>query len=74
MQVNTVILYVDSTTGDVTYVVICPVCVCSSVYSSGLWMTVVLPVTAVWTVGFFFLILVAVAKAGSRRLTKLPAC
>ncbi|TWW76306.1 hypothetical protein D4764_13G0009680 [Takifugu flavidus] len=41
---------------------------------SNLWMAVALPVAAVWTVGCFFLILITVAKAGSRRLTKNPAC
>uniref|UniRef100_A0A665TC17 Uromodulin-like n=1 Tax=Echeneis naucrates TaxID=173247 RepID=A0A665TC17_ECHNA len=34
-------------------------------------LTVVLPVAAVWTVGFFLIILIAVAKAGSRRLTQM---
>lgn len=38
-----------------------------------MWMTVVLPVAAIWAVGCFFLILIAVAKAGSRRVTKNPA-
>ncbi|KAK5928431.1 hypothetical protein CgunFtcFv8_013496 [Champsocephalus gunnari] len=33
-------------------------------------MTVVLPVAAVWTVGFFLIILITVAKAGSRRLAQ----
>lgn len=47
---------------------------CSSVRSADLWMAVALPVAAVWTVGCFFLILITVAKAGSRRLTKNPGC
>ncbi|XP_054476668.1 zona pellucida glycoprotein d isoform X2 [Anoplopoma fimbria] len=37
---------------------------------SSILATVVLPVAGVWTVGFFLIILITVAKAGSRRLTK----
>ncbi|XP_076589961.1 zona pellucida glycoprotein d [Chaetodon auriga] len=38
---------------------------------SSILTMVVLPVAAVWTVGFFFIILITVAKAGSRRLTQM---
>ncbi|XP_041794476.1 zona pellucida glycoprotein d [Chelmon rostratus] len=38
---------------------------------SNILTMVVLPVAAVWTVGFFFIILIIVAKAGSRRLTQI---
>ncbi|TMS05934.1 Uromodulin [Larimichthys crocea] len=38
---------------------------------SSILMAVVLPVAAVWTVGFFLIILITVAKAGSRRLTQV---
>ncbi|XP_034734978.1 zona pellucida glycoprotein d [Etheostoma cragini] len=38
---------------------------------SNILMTVVLPVAGVWIVGFFFIILIIVAKAGSRRLPKV---
>ncbi|XP_070828932.1 zona pellucida glycoprotein d isoform X2 [Chaetodon trifascialis] len=38
---------------------------------SSMLMMVVLPVAAVWTVGFFFIVLITVAKAGSRRLTQV---
>lgn len=34
-------------------------------------VTVVLPVAAIWTVGLFLVILIIVAKAGSRRLAQL---
>ncbi|CAJ1057251.1 zona pellucida glycoprotein d isoform X2 [Xyrichtys novacula] len=37
--------------------------------SSSVLMTVVLPVAGVWSVGFFLVILISVAKAGNRRLT-----
>lgn len=37
----------------------------------GVLATVVLPVAAVWTVGLFLVILMIVAKAGSRRLAQL---
>lgn len=40
---------------------------------SGILATVVLPVVAVWTMGFFLIVLITVAKAGSRRLTKNQA-
>uniref|UniRef100_A0A8D0CYB3 Zona pellucida glycoprotein d n=2 Tax=Sander lucioperca TaxID=283035 RepID=A0A8D0CYB3_SANLU len=39
--------------------------------SSNILMTVVLPVAGVWTVSFFLIILITVAKAGSRRLAKM---
>ncbi|XP_051237938.1 zona pellucida glycoprotein d isoform X1 [Dicentrarchus labrax] len=38
---------------------------------SSILMTVVLPVVAVWTVGCFLIILITVAKAGSRRLRQM---
>lgn len=38
---------------------------------SGLLTTVVLPVAAVWALGFFLTVLVTVAKAGSRRIAKM---
>ncbi|KAG7214885.1 hypothetical protein INR49_005154 [Caranx melampygus] len=38
---------------------------------SNILMTVVLPVAAVWMVGFFLIVLTTVAKAGSRRLQQL---
>lgn len=38
---------------------------------SGLLTSVVLPVAAVWALGFFLTILVTVAKAGSRRVAKI---
>ncbi|XP_069018497.1 zona pellucida glycoprotein d [Embiotoca jacksoni] len=38
---------------------------------SSILMTVVLPVVGVWIVGFFLIILITVAKAGSRRLARL---
>ncbi|XP_049928595.1 zona pellucida glycoprotein d [Epinephelus moara] len=38
---------------------------------SSLLTTVVLPVAGVWTVGFFLIILITVAKAGSRRLAPM---
>ncbi|XP_075998142.1 zona pellucida glycoprotein d [Genypterus blacodes] len=38
---------------------------------SSILMTVVLPVAAVWIVVFFLLTIITVAKAGSRRLTRL---
>ncbi|XP_028264266.1 zona pellucida glycoprotein d [Parambassis ranga] len=37
---------------------------------SNILMAVVLPVAGVWTVGFFLIILITVAKAGSKRLTQ----
>ncbi|KAM7414117.1 hypothetical protein PAMA_019097 [Pampus argenteus] len=37
---------------------------------SSILLTVVLPVVGVWTVGFFLIILMTVAKAGSRRLAQ----
>uniref|UniRef100_UPI0037E7A4B3 zona pellucida glycoprotein d n=1 Tax=Semicossyphus pulcher TaxID=241346 RepID=UPI0037E7A4B3 len=37
---------------------------------SSVLMTVVLPVAGVWTVGFFLVILITVAKAGNRRLAQ----
>ncbi|KAM3608972.1 uncharacterized protein V6R79_007673 [Siganus canaliculatus] len=40
---------------------------------SSIVTTVVLPVAAVWTVGLFVIILIAVAKEGSRRLTQKKA-
>ncbi|XP_060892763.1 zona pellucida glycoprotein d isoform X1 [Labrus mixtus] len=36
---------------------------------SDVLMTVVLPVAGVWTVGFFLIIVITVAKAGNRRIT-----
>uniref|UniRef100_A0A3B4VH35 Zona pellucida glycoprotein d n=1 Tax=Seriola dumerili TaxID=41447 RepID=A0A3B4VH35_SERDU len=38
---------------------------------SSILMTVVLPVACVWTVGFFLIILITVAKAGSRRVAQM---
>lgn len=38
---------------------------------SSILTMVVLPVAGVWTVGFFIIILITVAKAGSRRLTQM---
>uniref|UniRef100_A0A3P8TY13 Zona pellucida glycoprotein d n=1 Tax=Amphiprion percula TaxID=161767 RepID=A0A3P8TY13_AMPPE len=38
---------------------------------SSILTTVVLPVAGVWTVGFFLIILITVAKAGSRRLAQM---
>ncbi|RVE72344.1 hypothetical protein OJAV_G00060990 [Oryzias javanicus] len=38
---------------------------------SGLLTSVVLPVAAVWALGFFLAVLVIVAKAGSRRIAKM---
>ncbi|XP_040894764.1 zona pellucida glycoprotein d [Toxotes jaculatrix] len=38
---------------------------------SSLLMTVVLPVAGVWTMGFFLIMLITVAKAGSRRLSQM---
>ncbi|KAM9351944.1 zona pellucida glycoprotein d [Symphorus nematophorus] len=37
---------------------------------SSILLTVVLPIAAVWTVGFFLIILITVAKAGSKRLAQ----
>ncbi|XP_015229576.1 PREDICTED: uromodulin-like [Cyprinodon variegatus] len=40
---------------------------------SSILTTVVLPVAGVWTLGFFLTVLISVAKAGSRRITKPEA-
>lgn len=48
--------------------------VSSLLFVSDIVTMVVLPVVAVWTVGFFFIILISVAKAGSRRLTPQTDC
>lgn len=40
-------------------------------FVSGILTAVVLPVAGVWTVGFFLIVLVTVAKAGSRRLAQM---
>uniref|UniRef100_A0A3Q2VRQ2 Zona pellucida glycoprotein d n=1 Tax=Haplochromis burtoni TaxID=8153 RepID=A0A3Q2VRQ2_HAPBU len=40
-------------------------------FVSGVLLAVVLPVAAVWTLGFFLIILITVAKAGRKRLAKI---
>ncbi|KAI3371614.1 hypothetical protein L3Q82_024177 [Scortum barcoo] len=41
---------------------------------SSILMAVVLPVAVIWAVGFFLIILITVAKAGSRRLAQTRKC